>query len=175
MQTELIETGSLQRSLEALLFVASEALSIEALVKQATELLEFMRDALTFVAQVVEGQQLLGNHIDTRVDRLGQLQPTLVAEGLGLAGQLLIDLEVAGRHIINQQTAELLQGPGILCQRIRLGTEGVIGPHELMTLLQPAIDQQMHSTPAFLSIPTTFEHGDLSSLMGNAARTRRKT
>ncbi len=33
MQTELIETGSLQRSLEALLFVASEALSIEALVK----------------------------------------------------------------------------------------------------------------------------------------------
>lgn len=33
MQTELIETGSLQRSLEALLFVASEALSIDALVK----------------------------------------------------------------------------------------------------------------------------------------------
>ena len=33
MQTELIKTGSLQRSLEALLFVASEALSIDALVK----------------------------------------------------------------------------------------------------------------------------------------------
>jgi segregation and condensation protein B len=33
MQTELIETGSLQRSLEALLFVASESLSIDALVK----------------------------------------------------------------------------------------------------------------------------------------------
>jgi segregation and condensation protein B len=33
MQTELIETGVLQRSLEALLFVASEALSIDALVK----------------------------------------------------------------------------------------------------------------------------------------------
>lgn len=33
MQTELIETGALQRSLEALLFVASESLSIEALVK----------------------------------------------------------------------------------------------------------------------------------------------
>ena len=33
MQTELIETGSLKRSLEALLFVASEALSIDALVK----------------------------------------------------------------------------------------------------------------------------------------------
>jgi segregation and condensation protein B len=32
MQTELIETGVLQRSLEALLFVASESLSIEALV-----------------------------------------------------------------------------------------------------------------------------------------------
>jgi segregation and condensation protein B len=32
MQTELIETGGLQRSLEALLFVASESLSIEALV-----------------------------------------------------------------------------------------------------------------------------------------------
>jgi segregation and condensation protein B len=32
MQTELIETGALQRSLEALLFVASESLSIEALV-----------------------------------------------------------------------------------------------------------------------------------------------
>ncbi|MBD5603490.1 MAG: SMC-Scp complex subunit ScpB [Candidatus Eremiobacteraeota bacterium] len=33
MQTELIETGSLVRSLEALLFVSSEALSIDALVK----------------------------------------------------------------------------------------------------------------------------------------------
>jgi segregation and condensation protein B len=33
MQTELIETGGLQRSLEALLFVASESLSIDALVK----------------------------------------------------------------------------------------------------------------------------------------------
>jgi segregation and condensation protein B len=33
MQTELIETGALQRSLEAVLFVASEALSIDALVK----------------------------------------------------------------------------------------------------------------------------------------------
>ncbi len=33
MQTELIETGDLRRSLEALLFVASEALSIERLAK----------------------------------------------------------------------------------------------------------------------------------------------
>jgi segregation and condensation protein B len=33
MQTELIETGVLQRALEALLFVASESLSIDALVK----------------------------------------------------------------------------------------------------------------------------------------------
>jgi segregation and condensation protein B len=33
MQTELIETGALQRSLEAVLFVASDALSIDALVK----------------------------------------------------------------------------------------------------------------------------------------------
>ncbi len=33
MQTELIDTGSLQRSLEALLFVASESLSIDRLVK----------------------------------------------------------------------------------------------------------------------------------------------
>ena len=33
MQPELIETGELQRSLEALLFVASESLSIDALAK----------------------------------------------------------------------------------------------------------------------------------------------
>ena len=33
MQTELIETGELKRELEAVLFVASEALSIDALVK----------------------------------------------------------------------------------------------------------------------------------------------
>jgi len=33
MQTELIDTGALQRSLEALLFVASEALSIDALAR----------------------------------------------------------------------------------------------------------------------------------------------
>ena len=38
MQTELIETGSLQRNLEAVLFVASEALSIKTLAKlTATE------------------------------------------------------------------------------------------------------------------------------------------
>src|ERR1700722_21903 len=33
MQTELIETGELQRAIEALLFVASESLSIDRLVK----------------------------------------------------------------------------------------------------------------------------------------------
>jgi segregation and condensation protein B len=52
MQTELIETGVLQRSLEALLFVASESLSIDALVKltgathvEVTETLQTIAEA----------------------------------------------------------------------------------------------------------------------------------
>ncbi|MOA40507.1 hypothetical protein D3C78_1623880 [compost metagenome] len=71
-----------------------------------------------------------------------------------------------GRYIIDQHAAELLQRLAVLTQRLRLCAKSVIGPDQFVSFLQPAIDQQVHSTPAFLSILTTFEHGDLSSLVG---------
>jgi len=51
MQPELIETGSLQRSLEALLFVASEALSIDRFVKLTGAAHVEVADALAKIAE----------------------------------------------------------------------------------------------------------------------------
>lgn len=56
----------------------------EALVQQATQLLELFRDTLTGITQVIEREQLLGDDVDARVDRLGEFKATLVVEGLGL-------------------------------------------------------------------------------------------
>lgn len=66
----------------------------KALVQQAAQLLEFLRNAFAFVAQVVEREQLLGNDVDARVDGLGEFQTALVVERLGFASQLFIDFEV---------------------------------------------------------------------------------
>lgn len=55
----------------------------EALVQQATQLLEFLCNALACITQVVEREQLFGDDVDARVDRLGELQTTLVVESLG--------------------------------------------------------------------------------------------
>lgn len=74
-----------------------------------------------------------------------------------------------GRHIVDQHSAELLQRFAVFTQSLGLGAECIIGPNQFVTLLQPAVDQQMNSTPTFLSILTTFEHGGLSSLVGHAA------
>jgi N-acyl-D-aspartate/D-glutamate deacylase len=76
---------------------------------------------------------------------------------------------MSGRHVIDQHSAEFLQRFSVFAQSLRLRAKSIIGPNQFVTLLQPAIDQQMHSTPTFLSILTTFEHGDLSSLVGHAA------
>ena len=51
MQTELIETGVLQRSLEALLFVATESLSIDALVKLTSSTHVEVAETLQTIAQ----------------------------------------------------------------------------------------------------------------------------
>ena len=59
MQTELIETGELQRNLEALLFVASESLSIDRLVKLTG-------------ATHVDVTATLGHIAETFADSLGQ-------------------------------------------------------------------------------------------------------
>jgi len=51
MQTELIETGGLKRSLEALLFVASESLSIDALAKLTGAAHVAVAEALQTIAE----------------------------------------------------------------------------------------------------------------------------
>ena len=57
MQTELVATGELKRALEALLFVASESLSIDALVKLTG-------------ASHVEIAAVLNVHVNTVANRL---------------------------------------------------------------------------------------------------------
>jgi hypothetical protein len=62
--------------------------------------------------------------------------------------------------------AKILQRFTILSQCLGLGAESIKGPNQFVTCLQPAVDQLVHPTPAFLSILTTFQHDDLSSLVG---------
>ena len=75
---------------------------LETLVKQTAQLFEFFCNALAGITQVVERQQLLGDDIDARVNRLCQVQATLIVESLGLFGQLLVDTEVPRRDVIHQ-------------------------------------------------------------------------
>ncbi|MNN93374.1 hypothetical protein D3C81_2118000 [compost metagenome] len=82
---------------------------LEALMQQTTQLLELLGNALAGIAQVVERQQLFRDDVDARVNRIGQFQPALVTKRLGLTGELLIDLEMTGRHVVDQDTTELLQ------------------------------------------------------------------
>ena len=58
--------------------------------------------------------------------------------------QLLVDLEVSGRYIVQQQLAEMLEffGVGRRCLNTAQGIEGL---HQLLALMQPAIDQLVHT------------------------------
>ncbi len=56
----------------------------KALMQQSAECLELFGNTLSCITQVIEGEQLFGDDVDTRIDRLGELQATLVVEGLGL-------------------------------------------------------------------------------------------
>lgn len=58
--------------------------------------------------------------------------------------QLLVDLEVSGRYVVQQQLAEMLEffGVGRRCLNTAQGIEGL---HQLLALMQPAIDQLVHA------------------------------
>lgn len=61
--------------------------------------------------------------------------------------QLLVDLEVSGRYVVQQQLAEMLEffGVGRRCLNTAQGIEGL---HQLLALMQPAIDQLVHTPTA---------------------------
>lgn len=65
-------------------------------MKQATQLLELFGNTLSGITQVSERQQLFGDDIDARVNRLSQVQATLIVEGFRLLGQLFVDAEMTG-------------------------------------------------------------------------------
>jgi len=147
----------------------------ETFMEQATQLLEFLGNTLAGITQIGERQQFLSDDINARVKSLGQFQPTLIIEGFRLFGQLLLDTEMASRRIVHQHATEFLQRLAILSQRLGLGAKSIKGPNQFVTCLQPAVDQLVHPTPAFLSILTTFQHDDLSSLLGALPRCARAT
>ncbi|MNR32928.1 hypothetical protein D3C85_1505610 [compost metagenome] len=138
---------------------------LEALVQQATQLAQLFGKAFgvlafTLGAMVIEGQCDLSTVVDPWVDLFGQLQRLLVAEGLGLTDQLLADFEMPRRNVVDKERAKLpvrvLVGEG------RLGiAQRAESLHQFLALLQPAVDQFVNPTPAFLSVLTTIEHGDL--------------
>ena len=109
---------------------------------------------------------------DWRTDRLlrrleallivADLQTTLIIEILGFAEQLLVDLEMSCRRIVDQPLAKHLQR--FTAAAIKLALQLLVGTDQLMTFLQPAINQLMHPTPALLGISAFLEHGSLASL-----------
>lgn len=141
-------------------------LQIETLVQQLPQAFQFGLEAdlavLAAVAAVVEAERSLGDGLDARVDLLGQFQATLVTKGPRLVHQLLVDLEMAGRDIVHQHFAEALQRLG----RWHLGAVVQAGEDadEFLAFLQPAVDQLVHATPAFLGVLAALEHDDLASL-----------
>ena len=147
---------------------------LEALMQQTAQFLEldgndFAIGTIAFVAAIIERQRHFSDDIQTRINLLSQLKATLIAEGLGLIGQLFVDLEMPRLNVIDQNLAEFLQWHAVIRQRLGRSAESTVGSNQLVTLLQPAIDQQIDPAPTLLSILTTFQHDDLSSLQGHAA------
>lgn len=145
-------------------------LQLEAFVQLLPQDLQLRDEAGSFtaiavVAAVVEVQRGFGDGFQPGEDLLGQLQAALIAEGLAFRRQLLVDLEVSGRYIVQQQLAEMLEffGVGRRCLNTAQGIEGL---HQLLALMQPAIDQLVHTPPPLLGITAAFEHVVLASLFG---------
>src|SRR5690606_40635919 len=98
---------------------------------------------------------------------LGKLDGSHIAESLSLGEQLFVDFEMAGRDVVDQIFAEPLQtlaSSGI----VALGMQPVVRIDQRVALVQPTVDQQMYTTPAFLGISTALEHDDLTSLIDDA-------
>ncbi|MNV70083.1 hypothetical protein D3C71_1630250 [compost metagenome] len=73
---------------------------------------------------------------------------------------MLADFEMPGRHVIDQNRTKL--AALVLVGKRRLGiAQGAESLHQFLALFEPAVDQLMNPTPAFLGVLTTIEHGDL--------------
>lgn len=103
--------------------------------------------AIAVVAAVVEVQRGFGDGFQPGKICLASFQAALIAEGLAFRRQLLVDLEVSGRYVVQQQLAEMLEffGVGRRCLNTAQGIEGL---HQLLALMQPAIDQLVHTPTA---------------------------
>ena len=88
-------------------------LKLKALIEQSAQHLDLFCQLVAVramglaVTMIVERQGGFGNHVDTRVNGLGQGKPALIIERFRFLVELLINFEVACRNVINQQLAEL--------------------------------------------------------------------
>src|SRR5690606_6980380 len=119
--------------------------------------------AVALIAAVIERYGDLGNGLDAGVDLARQIKAAGVAERLGFLQQLLVYLEMPRGHIVQQHLAQTLQGRTAQCSLFAL--QFIEYLYQLMAFLQPAVDQQVHTSPAFLGVPTALEHDDLTSLI----------
>src|SRR5690606_11039479 len=119
--------------------------------------------AVALIAAVSERYSDLGNGLDARVDLARQIKAAGLAQRLRFLQQLLVYLEMPCRHIVHQHLAETLQGRTPQCGLFAFKFIEYL--YQLMALLQPAVDQQVHTSPAFLGVPTALEHDDLTSLI----------
>ncbi|VXB93677.1 hypothetical protein PSEUDO8O_20267 [Pseudomonas sp. 8O] len=137
----------------------------EALVQQLPQMIELRHQrravaAIAVVAVIVEGQRDRRNGFDAWVDLLGQFQTTLIIEGLGLVGQLLVDLKVSSRHVVHQQLAEPLQRLTVDGWRLRRFGKGGVSQHKFAAFTKPAVNQLVNPTPTFLCVLATLKHDE---------------
>src|SRR5690606_8900823 len=103
-------------------------------------------------ATVIEGQRNFSDRLDAWINLPRQIQAALVAERFGFVKKLLVDFEMPCRYVVEQNLTERLQ-----CRTSRpvsVDMQPIECIDQCIALLQPAIDQQMHTSPAFLGVPT---------------------
>src|SRR5690606_37641186 len=119
--------------------------------------------ALALIAADIERYSDRGIGMDARVNLACQIKAAAFAKRYRFLQQLLVYLEMPCGHIVQQHLAKTLQGRTAQCSLFAL--QFIEYLYQLMAFLQPAVDQQVHTSPAFLGVPTALEHDDLTSLI----------
>lgn len=73
---------------------------------RTARVLEFFSNTLAFITQIIEGQQLLGDHINARVKGFGNFQSALSLKLSLRRSAASINLKMTRRTVIQPKTAK---------------------------------------------------------------------
>ena len=134
---------------------------LEALMEQGSQLVEFggqlfaIRTMILAVTTVIEVQSDLGDLFYARIQLTGQFKPALIIKCFRFLMELIVNLEVARRHVVDQHLAKLFLGFTLGIRGILLDLDGFVSLHELCALMQPVINQLVDAVETLLSILAT--------------------